>query len=270
MLNPCLFHHSALTGRYGPGSCFHSQPQSGLRHRKCPVSCFVAFKKEADLAALVVQYLDEEGWEVYQEVEPRRWGSTADIVAVQGHIVWVIECKLSMSMDLLGQAMEWKGYAHRVSVAVPAPKNNRHNTKRDVFIHRVCLDYGIGWFEVEDNGYSHGVRERVRAGFNRRLVDSRIKDSLTEKHKTYAKAGNAERRRWTPFMHTCDQVSSLVRQRPGITLKEIVDAVDHHYASDSGARSSLAHWIQNGKVKGVESRRDGRHLRFYAVPLKDS
>lgn len=268
MVKPCFVHHSAFAGVYGPGSWRHSAPQSELRHRKCPVSCSVSFKKEADLAARVVQYLEEEQWEVYQEVEPRRWGSTADIVAVMGRVVWVIECKLSMSMDLLGQAMDWQGYAHRVSVAVPAPKRHRSD-KKDIFLHKVCSTWNIGWLEVENNDWSHGVRERMRPGFQRRLVDNRIRDSLTEKHKTYSKAGTDTRKRWTPFQHTCDQVAGLVRQRPGITLKEIVDAVDHHYASDSGARSSLSHWVQKGVVKGVEAKREGRYLRFYPVPIKD-
>lgn len=230
----------------------------------------MSFKKESDLAARVVQYLEEEGWEVYQEVEPRRWGSTADIVAVLGHVVWVIECKLSLSMDLLGQAMEWRGYAHKVSVAVPAPKKNRHNSKRDLFIHNVCKTWGVGWLEVQPSDWNHGVRERMRPGFNRRLVDNRVRDSLTEKHKTYAKAGTNTRKRWTPFQHTCDQIYSLVRQRPGITLKEIVDAVDHHYASDSGARSSISIWVRKGVIKGVRAERDGRKLRFYADPLTDT
>lgn len=230
------------------------------------VLCPVAFTKESDLARLVVQFLHDEQWEVYQEVEPHQGGGSADIVAVRGPVVWVIECKLSLSIDLIGQALSWKGYAHRISVAIPARKNR--SSKRDIFINTVLRDHGIGWLEVHDREWSPKVREYLRPGFSRRLKDSRIRKSLTEMHKTFAEAGNDEGRRWTPFKHTCHQIVSLVQSRPGITLKEIIDSVNHHYGSDSSARSSISHWIREGVIKGIESRRDGKHLRFY--PAKES
>jgi len=46
-------------------------------------------------------------------------------------------------------------------------------------------------------------------------------------------------------------------------MKQAVDAISHHYASDSTARSSLATWIREGVIDEVEIRREGRALRLY-------
>ena len=47
------------------------------------------------------------------------------------------------------------------------------------------------------------------------------------------------------------------------SLKEVVDGIDHHYGSDTTARSCLSAWIWAGKVRGVVARREGRLLRIY-------
>src|SRR6476646_10663174 len=101
------------------------------------------FKSEAELASGVVQWLTQNGWDVYQEVQFR--GSVADIVAVFGKLVWIIECKQAFTLDVLCQAGEWLPYAHYVSVAVPYSNGRRHGTT----MNRIMAMLNIGCLEVE-------------------------------------------------------------------------------------------------------------------------
>ncbi len=59
---------------------------------------------------------------------------------------------------------------------------------------------------------------------------------------------------FTPFNRTCRDVLAVVTREPGITMKKLVDMVDHHYASDTTARNCLRNWIKWDKVPGVEIR----------------
>ena len=54
----------------------------------------MAATSEQDLAAIVVGWLTERGWDVYQEVAIM--GKVADIVAVRGPCVWIVECKVRL------------------------------------------------------------------------------------------------------------------------------------------------------------------------------
>ena len=64
--------------------------------------------KELELAKSVVEWLQDQHWEVYQEVQ--RYSTTADIVAVQGPLVWVVECKTSLSIGVMLQASRWMAH----------------------------------------------------------------------------------------------------------------------------------------------------------------
>jgi hypothetical protein len=152
------------------------------------------FKSETDLARQVVLWLQDQNWEVYQEVD---MGGVADIVAVQGPLTWVIECKLSMGIALMEQAAGWIGQANYVSVAIPYVRHN-------VFCRRVLKWLGIGILEVAaDTSYrtdQHGsaVKEETRPRLSRK-VKGKLRAALCEAHKTYAEAGNNQGRRWSPF-----------------------------------------------------------------------
>lgn len=114
-----------------------------------------------------------------------------------------------------------------------------------------------------------GVREIVEGRrWNRRPVA--LAAELQPEHKTHAKAGAiGAGGRWTPFRNTCEQLARIVRSQPGVTLKAAVDELKHHYASDAGARSSLAHWIERGKVPGVRlSRSHGTHGSLVLHPTE--
>lgn len=67
----------------------------------------------------------------------------------------------------------------------------------------------------------------------------------------------------SPWRRTCKRAADLVRDRPGVSLKNLVESIDHHYANTSSARANISYWARAGKIDGVECRREGRFLRLY-------
>jgi len=223
----------------------------------------VTFQSEEQLAAHVVAWLQEWHWDVYQEVAALTNDAVADIVAVQGPLLYVIECKRSLSLQVIAQAERWRCYANLVSVATPA---GRERAQHGFARRHLFEPLGIGWLKVDGpiSDSCDGIRERVTPRKHRRTI-ARLRDALRDEHRTFAKAGNARGSYWTPFQATCREVQAAVSKRPGITMKELVDSIRHHYASTASARNTLAKWIQQGIVEGVEARREGRALRLYPV-----
>jgi hypothetical protein len=212
--------------------------------------------KEEDLASKVVQWLQDQHYEVYQEVQVNG-GRVCDIVARMDGRIWMIETKISMSLAVMEQAYRWKPYSHWVSVGVP--DNSGHG-----FAEQVCRSFGIGVIRVSMRDISYGaadVHEDVPASINRKANIKTV--YLSEEHKTFAKAGTAKGQHWSEYKQTCREINHYVRDNPGCSLKELIDNIEHHYGSSSGARAWISHWARAGKVKGIRCERDGKWLRFY-------
>lgn len=211
--------------------------------------------KETELAEKVVKWLSAQEWDVYQEVAA--CGSVADIVATQDRLLWVIECKLTLSLELIGQAFEWRRRAHFVTVAVPRC-NHRYSKGRQVA--RIILkSNGIGLLEIGPHEIN---RHTEQPGLNRKAYVNDIRKRLCENQKHWAPAGS-QSGYWTPFQETARKVAAEVRMNPGIILKDLVDIIKHHYTSDITARACISKWTQNGVIKGVRCEKDGRYLKFF-------
>jgi len=200
--------------------------------------------REVDLARKVIEWLEDQKWDVYQEVQPGQGWNIADIVAKQGPVIWVIETKMTLSLSVIGQAYEWLPWANYVSVAVPAEK------RRIGFAARVLKDYGIGLLRVNqyESEWSSSVEEKVHPAFRRHTGNARdyVLNALKEAHKTYAEAGNNKGRHWSPFKETCLQIYRYVRVNEGCLLKDLLNSVSHHYGSTSAARNCIPKWAEAG------------------------
>jgi hypothetical protein len=95
-----------------------------------------------------------------------------------------------------------------------------------------------------------------------------LRGSLCAEHKRFEAAGSPNGRHWSTWQFTCQQAVQAVRERPGLSLRELIDGIDHHYSSDSSARSAMSHWIREGRVPGIEIRREGRFVRLYPADEK--
>lgn len=222
--------------------------------------------KETDLGKVIVAWLQSEGWDVYQEVQPHG-GRVADVVAVRSGILIVVELKTSLTFELLDQASGWKAYAHHVYAAVPQAKGDGRR-----MAYRVFGDHGIGVIEVDkgaftsiENGISFRslVRTVAAPTLNRKAYVARIRDSLRPEHKTFALAGSARGGHFTEFKATCERLRGYVNTCPGTTLKDAIANVKHHYAHDASARAHLVKLILQGVVKGIRCEKTGRAVNLY-------
>lgn len=227
-------------------------------------------KTETELAAIVVAWLKEFKWDVYQEVQWQQYGGTIDIVATRGPLLRVIECKMSLTATVIDQAWKNRPYAHLVHVAVPM----RGWGKGRNVLNQALIRLGIGLLEVSHHervdwrtreDYTvWNVHETMKSRFDRKAATNCIKDKLREAHKTFAPAGNSQGLRFTPWKDTCQKWAQFVAEHPGCTLKEIITA-GHHYASDSSAKISMAKWIESGHVKNITIRREGKLIKLYPI-----
>lgn len=215
------------------------------------MSCFAS---EQELARSVVAWLQAQHWDVYEEVSTGYGGARADIVAVQGGLSWIVETKMTLSLALMAQAVDWAGWANFVSVAVPFGRSSRGRA----LAMRLLRERGIGIIEAGELGYvTHSAPAKVRR------VRRGLADILCEGHKTMAEAGSAHGGYHTPFAATCRAARDFVRQHPGCTMRELVDGIDHHYMRNATARSCLRNWIGTKKIPDVEQRHEQGGWRLF-------
>jgi hypothetical protein len=214
---------------------------------------------EADLARKVVSWLQDYQWEVYQEVQVASYDRIADIVATQGPLLWVIECKTSLGLSVMEQAYYWLGHANYISVAVPS----RNNYSREgYFVTRLLTGLGIGSICVRSSGDQPVFQGEAKQRLFRK-TSHLLRNALVEAHKSFAEAGNAHGRRWSPFKETCAKIYAYVKQHPGCSIGDVVKNIETHYHTPSTAKSCLSKWINQGIVPGVESKTEGRRNKLY-------
>lgn len=225
------------------------------------------FENEEKLASVIVDYLKDFEWEVYQEVQLGDGGPIIDIVGTRGPLLRVVECKLSLSTALLEQAIRISPWAHYTHVATPSLR-----TRKGHHACKTLLRYeGIGYLTARGSYYEEDVytiREDVPPLFRRTAVTECIRRHLNEKQKTWAPAGNATGSRYTPFRDTCERWKRFVKNNPGCTLKQVVEHEKHHYSSDSTAKTVMVKWILSGVVRGIVIK-EGKPLKLYPSEEKD-
>lgn len=240
---------------------------------------------ETDVAAAVVAWLEREKWEVYQEVQ-QTYGAPAgtqaaeiqiaDIVAVQGPLVWIVESKAALGLAVIEQIEGWHQYAHFRSVAVPDADRINHSRGRTsprgrAYAERLLSDQGVGLFLI-DQMYPGSVPEVLRyesPRMNRHAINAKtLRERLEPEHKTFSKAGSANGSCWSPFRRTLKYVRAYLEEHPGATFKEVIDGVDHHYCNDATARACLRQWISDGHMPEVKIRLEGKNLRLYPAVVR--
>lgn len=196
---------------------------------------------EAAIAKHVIEHLEAELWDVYQEVQIGPLGGIADIVAVRDGVSHIIEVKTSFSLALLQQAMDWRGYANYISVACETSDKRTECLKEEI-----CRWSGIGYYRIFRGEFWNIVPPRLW-----RKVRCNIKDAVRPEHKVWAPAGNNKGQRYTEFARTCRNLLEIVRANPNCTFKQAMAGMKHHYASDATASTALRHWLKRGIVHGL-------------------
>jgi hypothetical protein len=195
---------------------------------------------ETDVARPVVNWLREHGWEVFQEVE--FLGNTADIVARQDKIIWVIEVKCRLNLEVITQANRWIPYAQRVSVAVPL----RRKTDTTRFAKEILTWKGIGLIEVlQSRPLSETLAPTQRPGSARW--------TLHEEQKDFCPAGS-QHGAWTPFKQTVLNLTAFTKANPGTPLKDAIAKIKHHYKTPTGAMRQIEKYTKSRVITTIRLR----------------
>jgi hypothetical protein len=220
------------------------------------------FKTEAELGTAVSEWISQSGWDVYPEVTGGGGERRADLVAVCGSLLWVVECKMHFGLEVLGQAHRWRDGAHYVSIAVPQmPRDSG-------FARLAAVTFGIGIIVATPPRWRDERREwSVRPpDFNRRASVKRLRSLLNVGQKAFT--AGAQAGFYTPFQGTCRALRELLDQHPeGVPVKDAIAALkeQHHYRSDSTARASMMKWARLGRVPGVRLEETSKPARFVRV-----
>lgn len=207
------------------------------------------FESEADLAEVVRRRAVGLGWTAYAEVQVAQGDKRADLVFELGRRVMVVETKLSLTFDVVSQALLWLGRAHYVVVAVPSQKNS--SSDRHAFIAEFLRSKGIGlWIvtpgEVWESSTGHtyenshvqvAAKEQLHrwADFKAQL----LRAVLTEEMKTACAGAKVGGIASTPFKRTCVALRKVVERSPGMSFENAMTSANHHYGSIRSARSSI-------------------------------
>ncbi len=207
---------------------------------------------EANIAADVRVWLDELGLDVAQEVaidraaradHPDVGDSRVDLTGRSDEEFAVVECKLSLSVELMFQAAKWRRYANRVWIAVLwAPPSEL----REERVRIARKFYGLGVVEVRESVVSVRCMPRWMATFDHALLKS-----IRPEHKVFAPAGAPGGRCFTPTHGTEAALAAFVAAHKGTKLDEAVKAIKHHYRSNAAAEKVLKKSIKDGMVPGV-------------------
>lgn len=219
------------------------------------------FATEESLAAAVIPWLADQDFEVFQEVQSSRAGKRADLVGRRGSTIIVVECKLQFGERIVSQGRRWLRECNIVYVAVPTLSVHGHGV-----LSYACRSLGIGVIEVSPRLSNHAVCDYIEiiAPAIRRTRGSDLVSALREEHKTECMAGTNGGGYWTPFRATCRAIAEFVTQNPGVTLRDTIAGIKHHYASEVGARGAIRKWIELGRIPGVRLEVESGKARLYS------
>ncbi len=195
---------------------------------------------EEQLAAYVVRWLQDQHWDVFQEVRPGWRGEIADIVAVRTPLVWTIECKRSCSLTVIAQAQRWKTTLRSIAVPCSAARNHKRKDPHRQFAFDVCRKFEIGVLEVGRTGEIYEPVKPPILRCHKRASDA-VRRRLHPAQRDYLPAGSKSGSRWTPYRHTLNAARRIIQSKPGCTLDEILQELvnDHEYC-DSVSLTSVA------------------------------
>ena len=221
---------------------------------------------ETELAKIVVAWLETNGWEVFKEVKSAIGSCIADIVARKEGKIWVIECKQSLGLAVMRQAHHWLPYATQVSVAVPSiTAGNKDRQFANTLLHIL----GIGHISIQYNYRGQpSVCEVSQSVENSGSRISVFNSVLCEGHKTFAEAGNAKGKHWSPFQQTVLNIKEYLSTHNGSSLDTILENVTTHYASKASAKNALIQLYLKKTLKGIRAEMIGRTWKLYLVPEK--
>jgi hypothetical protein len=191
---------------------------------------------EKDLAKLFIIYLEENGYDVYQEVPT--CNGYCDIIGIKNGLIFAFETKMQFSFDVMEQAENNKNISNYTYLVVPYPKRGGLHYKK-----KLSKMIGIGVITVDEY---RGVNIELESDYTQNIKRKiKLKDwqKLNE-------AGGKER--WTPFKILVRDVKEYIKDKDGVSFKELWDNLEVYYSSLSSFRTSFTRNIYDGVINGIE------------------
>ena len=195
---------------------------------------------ETELAIKVITYMENMGWETYKEVGGP--GGCADIVGVKGNKTWIVECKIHPSLKVIEQVHNWIGYTNYLSAATV----NKGNTYALSIILKLLRCGYLYSNKHTANIYEFFPPKELEVTSKKPIIKY-IKDF----HKEAIAGSSGGSNQWTPFKQTVKNAEIYIKAHPGCSIKELVNNIDHHYASAISAMSSIPVRINEGIIKNI-------------------
>lgn len=209
-------------------------------------------QRETELAKIIVDHLNDLGYDVYKEVSKKGGGSDrADIYAIRNNVndtyngaTVSIETKMSFNITVLKQAYNWRQWANLNYVAVPVPKRIKDRT----FIHSLCEGIGVGLIEVDMHSKQCYIIVNPKPNEN-------IKPPTLYEEQKLSIAGNANNQYMTPFKITCARLKEFMKDKEYSVLSTTIKSINHHYKSNISASASLSKYLELGIIEGLTIRK---------------
>lgn len=211
--------------------------------------------REKDLYLPVKNFLEDTVGcnKVYGEV------LNSDVLGIKGTANIVVELKTRLSFHLLDQALERLRLAQYVYIAVPSRRSPLPKV-----VSKILKQEGIGLLYVYNNKHSQRVSIRIPARFNRdvsRYIN--IRKHIKDYHEDEV-GGVPSGEGKTEYSITIDSVKSFLRRKDWVTIDEILEHCETHYAQPkpSLSRTLVEDWNQDWcEVKVVNRTRYFRYKR---------
>jgi hypothetical protein len=253
----------------------------------------VTYSSEAELLAWLVRWLNDTGWEVFQEVSTPH--GHCDVVAVRTiegtEVRWAIEGKMSCNSEVILQAEANMKYFDFVSVCTPPCEVNpiydgymkmrgigrvmveRSSKARDKW-SKGSLTHARYRFHPKFWGGTTspvltvdvGTNAAVRVDETALPLPGRKKD-LVELHALYKNetAGKNSGERVTPYKVSVHKVAEFLRGRGWVDLSDVVAAIGselHWHDVRAGLRNMAGSWESGTFDTKLEKRK-------YYIKVKD-
>jgi hypothetical protein len=175
--------------------------------------------QEIDLYKPIQTYFVREGYEVYGEVKD------CDIVAVKNEELVVIELKLTLSVELLLQAVKRQRITDKVYVAIPKSKN-RLNSKRWTEKCHLIRRLELGLIVVSNPG-KRGKAEIIfePTPFQRRknkLKREAILKEINGRSADYNVGGSNRTKIMTAYKENCIQIASYLENLGPLSPRKLI------------------------------------------------
>lgn len=207
---------------------------------------------EVDIARPVVEHFRRLDYRVHSEVQTGH--GRADIVAVKGVDVIVVEAKTRFSFDVVAQAVRWVRLATRVYIVTPPARVGKMGQDQFDLLREVMSWKSIGWFVVDRN--DGRVFERKAAGRQEKANTNTLLRALAPEQESGPEAGSRGGGYYTEYRGTCNRIAEYVKAKPGATLSDVVRDVPHHYKTAASARTALTKCAEKGVIHGIRAERN--------------